>query len=132
MTANRTEVRLDHDAEAVAAARDAVRDRLAGLLPSDRVDEAVLITDELVTNAIRHATAERDGRIGLRFEITTTTVRIVVTDGSARFEWAGRDRPGDAAGGFGLVLVDEIADRWGLSLDGKKAVWFEMDVRTTG
>jgi anti-sigma regulatory factor (Ser/Thr protein kinase) len=132
MTGNRTEVRLDHDAEAVAAARDAVRDRLAGLLPSDRVDEAVLITDELVTNAIRHATAERDGRIGLRFEITATTVRIVVTDGSARFEWAGRDRPGDVAGGFGLVLVDEIADRWGLSLDGKKAVWFEMDVRTTG
>ena len=127
MTANRIEVRLEYDPEAVASARDAVRDRLGELLPRDRVDEAVLITDELVTNAIRHATPERDGRIGLRFDITATSVRIVVTDGSARFEWAGRDRPGDLAGGFGLVLVDEIADRWGLSIDGKKAVWFELD-----
>jgi|tagenome__1003787_1003787.scaffolds.fasta_scaffold20316456_2 anti-sigma regulatory factor (Ser/Thr protein kinase) len=127
MTGNETEVRLEYEPEAVATAREAVRHRLGGSLSRDRVDEAVLITDELVTNAIRHASPERDGRIGLRFDITPTTVRIVVTDGSARFEWTGRDRPGDLAGGFGLVLVDEIADRWGLSLDGKKAVWFELD-----
>jgi anti-sigma regulatory factor (Ser/Thr protein kinase) len=127
MTANANELRLEYDPEAVATAREAVRRRLGGLLSGDRVDEAVLITDELVTNAIRHATAEGYGRIGLRFDITGTTVRVVVTDGSARFEWSGRDRADDVAGGFGLVLVDEIADRWGLSIDGKKAVWFELD-----
>jgi hypothetical protein len=27
-----------------------------------------------------------------------------------------------------LLMVDGLADRWALSLDGKKAVWFEFDV----
>ena len=31
-------------------------------------------------------------------------------------------------GHLGLSLVDGLSDRWGLSLDGKKAVWFEVDV----
>ena len=30
-------------------------------------------------------------------------------------------------GHFGLRFVDRIADRWGLSLDGKTAVWLEVD-----
>ena len=127
MTGDRLELRLDHDPRAVAEARDAVRERLGTLLPRARVDEAVLITDELVTNAIRHASSEPDGRIGLRLEVMPRIVRVVVTDGSPDFRWTGRDRPGQLTGGFGLVLVDEIADRWGLSLDGKKAVWFELD-----
>ena len=127
MTEDRIELRLEHAPAAAAAARDAVRARLAEFLPPGRVDEAVLITDELVANAVRYATVEADGHIGLRLEITPRTVRIAVTDGSPSFEWGGRNRPGEVSGGFGLVLVDEIADRWGLSLDGKKAVWFELD-----
>ena len=27
----------------------------------------------------------------------------------------------------GLMLVDKLADRWGLSIEGMKAVWFEID-----
>ena len=126
MTGDRFELRLEHDPEAVADARHAVRERLGEVLPRPRIDEAVLATDELVSNAIRHASSETDGRIGLRFEVTPRIVRIVVTDGSPAFDWSGRRDVGEA-GGFGLVLVDEIADRWGLSLDGKKAVWFELD-----
>ena len=29
--------------------------------------------------------------------------------------------------GRGLMFVDRLADRWGLSLDGKTAVWLEVD-----
>ena len=32
---------------------------------------------------------------------------------------------------FGLLLVDELADRWGLSLDGMTAVWLEVDAPQT-
>jgi hypothetical protein len=28
---------------------------------------------------------------------------------------------------YGLQMVDRLASRWGLSLDGEKAVWFEVD-----
>ena len=30
-------------------------------------------------------------------------------------------------GHFGLLFVDRLADRWGLSLDCKTAVWLEVD-----
>jgi hypothetical protein len=34
-------------------------------------------------------------------------------------------------GGFGLVLVDRISDRWGVIRDRPNVVWFELDRRTT-
>jgi hypothetical protein len=58
-------------------------------------------------------------------------VRIAVTDGSPQFEWTTR-ASAELAGGFGLVLVDRMADRWGLSSDGRKAVWFEVDLTGRG
>jgi anti-sigma regulatory factor (Ser/Thr protein kinase) len=123
---DRVELRLPHASRAGAEARRAIRERLSGRLDPGRIDEIVLITDELVTNAVQHAQAEREGGIGLRLEIQRDRVRVVVTDGSPRFEWSTRAST-ELAGGFGLVLVDRLSDRWGLSLDGKKAVWFEVD-----
>jgi anti-sigma regulatory factor (Ser/Thr protein kinase) len=125
----RIELRLPHASEAASEARDAIRQRLEGFVPDERVDEIVLITDELVTNAIRHAQPEEAGGIGLYLEIQRERIRVVVTDGSPRFEWSTRAST-ELAGGFGLVLVDRLADRWGLSLDGRKGVWFEVDLRS--
>ncbi|MGH2635855.1 MAG: ATP-binding protein [Actinomycetota bacterium] len=122
-----TELRLPHASTAGAEARREVGRRLRGVLSLERLADATLLTDELVTNAIRHARPEPDGSVGLRIEVARDCVRIAVTDGSPRFEWATRAAP-DLAGGFGLLLVDRVSDRWGLSLDGKKAVWFEIDV----
>ena len=34
-------------------------------------------------------------------------------------------------GGFGLVLVDRISDRWGVIRNRQNVVWFELDRRTT-
>ena len=55
-------------------------------------------------------------------------LRVVVTDG-------GSDLASDAGsvedarnGRFGLLLVDKLADRWGHSLDGQRAIWLEVDV----
>jgi anti-sigma regulatory factor (Ser/Thr protein kinase) len=127
MSEERIEVRLPHDATAAEQARRLVGERLRAVLPWERLAEVVLITDELVTNAVRHAQPDVEGGVGLRLDRLRDRVRVVVTDGSPGFEWAGRASP-ELAGGFGLVLVDRIADRWGLSLDGRKAVWFEIDL----
>ena len=95
-------------------------------MPADRLDELLLLVNEIVTNAVVHGSPEPDGQVGLRLERDGRTVRVVATDGGHHFEpefaelvW---DRPH-----FGLYLIDEIADRWGVSIDGKKAVWFEID-----
>jgi hypothetical protein len=55
-------------------------------------------------------------------------VRAIVVDGGSEFSFDRATLDNDHPDyHFGLVIVDTLADRWGLSLDGKKAVWFEID-----
>lgn len=121
----RIEWRLRVDKTAPRAARGIIREQ-AGV-PADRLDELLLLVDEIVANAVLHGAPEPDGQIGLRFERDARTVRVIATDGGHDFQpkvaERGWERPH-----FGLYLVDRIADRWGVSLDGKKAVWFEIDL----
>jgi anti-sigma regulatory factor (Ser/Thr protein kinase) len=125
-TTTRVELRLPHASSAAELGRRAVERSLRGTIPAQRLDEVKLMCDELVANAVLHARPERDGAVGLRIEVLADRVRIVVTDGSPQFEWSTR-ASAELAGGFGLVLVDRLADRWGLSRGEQKAVWFEVD-----
>ena len=57
-------------------------------------------------------------------------LRIVVEDGGKRFRFEPAtfdNQIGERH--LGLQLVDRLSDGWGLSLDGKKAVWFEIALR---
>jgi hypothetical protein len=56
-------------------------------------------------------------------------LRVVVTDGGEDFAFDPGSVDPDSDEPFGLLLVDELADRWGVSLDGKKAIWLEVDTR---
>lgn len=114
--------------------------RLARLLAVEQLrswglllDPAQLIVAELATNAALH------GRVpGRSFRLTLAltlpnTLRIEVMD--ARGErLPGRPPVGGsglAEGGYGLLLVEELADRWGV-VDGpapSKTVWAELDLR---
>jgi anti-sigma regulatory factor (Ser/Thr protein kinase) len=52
-------------------------------------------------------------------------VRVAVTDQGAGFEPQGRPTSGDRSG-WGLMMVDRLADRWGVELGSGTEVWFEM------
>jgi signal transduction histidine kinase len=100
-------------------ARRALEPLLADLDPSRRADVLLLAT-ELVTNAVRHGRPP----IAMAVESADATLRVEVQD-------AGGGRPARTAepgpaGGWGLLLVDAAADRWGV-LDGSTSVWFEID-----
>jgi two-component sensor histidine kinase len=84
------------------------------------------MVSELVANAIRHAPPDRDGNITLKIDVTEGAARAVVIDAGTEFEFD-RATLDPQSLHFGLQLVDQMADRWGLSLDGEKAVWFEVD-----
>jgi serine/threonine-protein kinase RsbW len=73
-----------------------------------------LIVSELVTNSVRHA-AEVPGRppVRLRLSGRARGLQIEVWDASDDLPGRGRDAPPDEPGGWGLVLVDALADRWG-------------------
>lgn len=121
------EHRLPHDLMAAQRARELTRHWLSERVRDDRLGDIELMVTELVTNAVRHAPPEPDGTVILRLEADESKARAVVIDGGQVFEFERATFDGRSAH-FGLQLVDRMASRWGLSLDGEKAVWFELDL----
>jgi len=108
-------------------ARRLAEDLVHGRLPPERVAEFVVLVSEIVSNAVRHGQPEDDGGIGLRLEVEDQGVmRAVVSDGAPAFVYS-RKSATVGADHLGLFLVETLADRWGLSFGGRKAVWFEVD-----
>jgi anti-sigma regulatory factor (Ser/Thr protein kinase) len=114
----------------VARARLFVGDVLDGC---PAADDAVLLTSELVTNAIAHTASGMGGKVIVTVYRADTRVRVEVRDdGSDRapvVHPAGEARES----GFGLELVELIADRWG-HCGGRRSrvVWFMLEWKTNG
>ena len=110
------------------AARHAVG-TLAGILSEDSLEDARLIVSELVTNSVRHAGLAESQPIVLRAEITGASLHIEVSDEGRGFEATARSpTPGDNSG-WGLFLVAQLADRWGVADGRPTTVWFEIPLR---
>lgn len=119
----RAQLRLPPRLSSPALARQLAAAQLEAWGLSDLSDIGLLLLSELATNAVRH------GGTGFEVEVAHTGegVHFRVTDhggGTPR-----RAAPGPAAeGGRGLLLVDELASRWGVTRGpGCTAVWFELD-----
>ena len=122
----RIEVQLDVDSTAAAEARAAVG-ALDGRADADVLADVRLLLSEVVTNAVRHSGAPAGAKIGLAVSVCRGRVRAEVTDSGRGFEPAPRERPQLEAGGWGLHLVDRLADRWGVDRGNPVRVWFEID-----
>jgi anti-sigma regulatory factor (Ser/Thr protein kinase) len=109
---------------APAEARSALR-RFHPELPGELMHVIVLLASELVANAVKHAKAEL---VAIRYEVIPRHVRVEVVDEGPGFSALGAAEPHPSGiGGWGLHLVDELSDRWGV-IDGPGArVWFEID-----
>lgn len=102
-------------------------DRLDGSLSYEQLGELRLLVTELLTNSVRHG-ADGNDWITLDVEIYANAVRVVVTDRGPGFEPDPTPQPHlDRPGGWGLCLVDRLADRWGVDTNGETIVWFELD-----
>jgi anti-sigma regulatory factor (Ser/Thr protein kinase) len=117
------DVDIERDARAPWHARRAVEQLGDAIDPSVRPD-VVLLVSELITNSVKY------GGVGdLRLQIEANgprKVRVEVVDQGAGFIPKARDRPLTTAGGWGLHLVEELADSWGVH-EGSTHVWFEID-----
>jgi serine phosphatase RsbU (regulator of sigma subunit)/anti-sigma regulatory factor (Ser/Thr protein kinase) len=114
------------DPEALANARGMIRNAATAWQIADRADEAELAADELLTNALVHT----GGGAVLTLRMTPDPrprLRIEVHDLATN--WPRRRQPGDReTSGRGLVLVDRLADAWGVDPYGSgKSVWCEFD-----
>ena len=114
---------LAPETSSVAVARRYVGGLLAdGGIRDASVEDAILATSELVTNAVVHAAT----RVEVRVEIAD---RDVAGGGRRRRRRLPRVRPvvPDSVRGHGLMVVSQVAARWGVDLESdRKSVWFEL------
>jgi anti-sigma regulatory factor (Ser/Thr protein kinase) len=105
-----------------------VREWAQGLLTGldrDSLADAVLVLDELVSNALCHGV----GPVRVRLVRDAGHLRVEVTDASP---WPARPRQPDLDGGRGLLLVDACSRRWGQwRHDTGKTVWAELPFAVT-
>ncbi|MCX4644284.1 SpoIIE family protein phosphatase [Streptomyces sp. NPDC055059] len=111
--------------ERVAAARQHLRELLHDWTDEDQVDSAVLMISEMLTNVLVHT----DGDALLVAEVAggpARRLRAEVADASDHLPH--RRHPGElASSGRGLVLMELLADRWGVDPKGEgKSIWFEL------
>jgi anti-sigma regulatory factor (Ser/Thr protein kinase) len=116
--------------EVVTTARHAL-DRLANLLPSEKLEDLRLVVSELVTNSILHAgLSPDDQKISLTVTVSDGAVRGSVSDPGPGFNIPSQMGPRpDHSGGWGLPIVEMISDRWGVKRKRNRhvCVWFEID-----
>ena len=96
-------------------------------LPPEQLDDVILATSEVVTNAILHG----QGPVRLRAWMGTTAVRVEVSDAGQRHPQSATGIGNDEEAGRGLFIVDIVTTRWGAmpTIPGPgKTVWFEIDV----
>ncbi|MFJ1753452.1 SpoIIE family protein phosphatase [Kitasatospora sp. NPDC088134] len=114
---------LSGDPALLRHARDFTRRTLAGWGLESLVEPVVLLTGEILANALLHAGSPLQLRV-FRGPLLT----VEVSDADSREP---RLRPAGAQdeGGRGMLLVNELAHRWGsrATRDGK-VVWFEMEL----
>ena len=122
------ERRFGSEAAAVRASRRAL-DLIAARLDRSVLENAKLLTSELTSNAVRHGPRRPGAEVTLRAAVHDDALRIEVSDEGPGF------RPPSPTGkpnlgGWGLVLVDRVADRWGVDRGAPTTVWFELDHAT--
>ena len=110
--------------DAPALARDAIRD-LDGRVASDLVEDATLLVSELVTNGVKYG---GEGQIRLEVDADASRLRAEIVDQGDGFDpeaRANRRLKLSDEGGWGLHLVETLADDWGVH-EGSTHVWFEL------
>jgi serine phosphatase RsbU (regulator of sigma subunit)/anti-sigma regulatory factor (Ser/Thr protein kinase) len=115
------------DPEALAEARHMIRAAVGAWGARERTDEVELVADELITNALMHT----DGSAIVTLRVLTGSdrrLRVEVEDASSALPRR-REAGESGVSGRGLLLVDLLADVWGVEArGGGKCVWCEFVV----
>ena len=116
---------IDQQLSGGPKAPSAARSLLQGAgLDGERIE---LLVSEVVTNSVLHGGSLREEAVRIRVAAADGRVRVEVYDSGPGFEPRAHPAPHvDGEGGYGLVLVEALADDWGVEGDGETCVWFEL------
>ncbi|WP_051712513.1 ATP-binding protein [Spirillospora albida] len=119
------------DALDVRDVRARVRQALTRRTDAFDLDDVDLLVCEIATNAVRHSASGRPGGgVWVTLLVSAARLRVEIQD-----DGGSRGRPVIPAQssawnecGRGLLMVRELADRWGTlrGVDGRHVVWFEL------
>jgi anti-sigma regulatory factor (Ser/Thr protein kinase) len=122
-----TSVEVPGGPQAPSRARRALHAELAGRVPVALLDDAGLLVSELVTNSVLHGRAGSEATVGLRLGVDGERVRVEVTDAGSGFDASTVEGGPEDPGGYGLFLVTQLADAWGVAPgEARTQVWFEL------
>lgn len=111
------------DLRSVPEVRRALRALLRPCLAEDQAATAELLASEVLTNALIHS----DHDALFTATVHDGSLRVEVRDFTGRPPRPRTPRPHEATSGRGLLLVEALADDWGVRRHGVgKAVWFEL------
>ncbi len=104
-----------------------MREELSDALPQRRLADVELLVSELATNSVRHAGCGETDEISIFADVQPDRVRVSLFDPGDGFDVHTPEPPptGDA-GGYGLVLLERLSDRWGVLRGDGFGVWFEV------
>jgi anti-sigma regulatory factor (Ser/Thr protein kinase) len=113
--------------EAAGEARNFVRQVLRSRIPSQVLDDVLLMTSELAINSARHVPSEQGDWLEVWVDHNDEVLRVSVRDPGTDFDGTDIDRAHEI-GGWGLRLVSGLSSRWGVApSSGGTDVWFELD-----
>jgi anti-sigma regulatory factor (Ser/Thr protein kinase) len=119
--AHSTSFTLSSDERSPREARGRLRAQLGERVPAEVLDRLLVVATELVSNAVRHGI----GPVTVRASAGDRRVRVDVVDRGTGVSHLIRPRVGGEDGGFGLALVEELSESWGVA-DGTTHVWAEV------
>ncbi|GGU26922.1 magnesium or manganese-dependent protein phosphatase [Streptomyces violascens] len=120
-----------NDPEALSSSRHMIRAAVRAWGARERSDEIELAADELITNALMHT----DGGAIVTIRVLSGLERRLRVEVEDRSSALPRRREAGSSGvsGRGLMLVDRLADVWGVESRGSgKCVWCEFVVPERG
>ena len=126
LSANALALVLPGGPEAAFEARSAVR-LLRRPIGPEQLPLIELLVTELVSNSVKHGGAGPDNPVRLELVVSDQAVRVEVSDLGPGFKPIPQPTPApDGTGGWGLIVVDRSASRWGIRRGGR-CVWFELE-----
>jgi anti-sigma regulatory factor (Ser/Thr protein kinase) len=125
------ELALPATADGIAEARRALGELVDGRVDEETAADLRLILSELLANCVAHAGLADDDAVALEIAVDDERVRIEVSDGGIGFTLHRARHPdAEAVSGRGLLLVEELADRWGMHREDQRThVWAEIVLR---
>ena len=114
-------------ASAPGVAREALGALDADLGAQLREDSGLVVT-EVVTNCVQHGGLAPSQQIELKLSLLPQLLRIEVSDDGPGFiAEPVSSKPDQTPGAWGLLLVDQLTDRWGVDCSHSTRVWLEFD-----